>query len=488
MKNQKEFITELDRLAEKWKISALVQMEDQEGAIARRAYGWADGADKRPLSFQDRFCLSAYDLFFLALCYLHLFQQGKMKWSDRVSDFIPEYPYGKRITIAHLLRMESALPDELYQVRMPLLQKEKVHADLSDEEKYRREYAVKAADIPFSQVLWHLADKQPEGEPGKKEDGSVSAVFFLSEILRRHQGMNPREYLMTHIFAPLGMRDTRPGNDATVECFGCMGDDQLVSLPALSADHAFTTTLADMHRLSRVIVEKRLFSARMLQLALREKREYQGLGFCRMGEIWHADVFPGMLGNWLRIYFNFEEKMTWVILCSRDFIMRREEAHWAAFSMELRLHWQYARAYPENPEFVKITGKNVWEALTIELTQEQLSFVPDAKSCIAVSLARRQPVYMLKDHGLPAGIAALSIDRNKREYQISFLQIDHRLQGRGYGRLLLSKALEVLKTEGAEKLEIGVNRFNIPAQRLYQSVGFEAKGVYEGFMEMEMKL
>lgn len=489
MKNQLDFIKEMDRLAEKWDISALIRMEDQDGPIIEKAYGFADGKKERPLRFSDRFCLSAHDMFFLALCFLHLFQQGKIRLNDKLSDYIPEYPEGKRITIAQLIRMESGIPDELYQVRLPGLQQDAAHAALSDEEKFRAEYIVKARDAEFAQVLDHIKGMELSHIPGKENDGNTTVIWFLAEILRRIQGQTPLEYLMQHIFAPLHLADTRPGNDATVDFFAVMGDDQLVPVPALSPSHAFTTTLADMHRLSRALVEGRILSDRVLQLALKIKWDYNGLGFCRMGEIYFADVYPGMLGNWLRIYFNFKEKMTWVILCSRDFTMRREiQGGWNAFPSELRRYWQYTRAYPEKPELVKITGKNVWDAMAVEITQAQYSYVPDAKTCVAVSLARRRPVYMLKDHGLVAGIIALNIDEKKKEYHVDFLQVDRRLQGRGYGRILLTHGIDILKAAGAKKLEIGVNRFNTPAQRLYLNAGFKLERIYEDFMELKMEL
>ena len=71
---------------------------------------------------------------------------------------------------------------------------------------------------------------------------------------------------------------------------------------------------------------------------------------------------------------------------------------------------------------------------------------------------------------------------------MDFLQVDHRLQGRGYGRILLNHGIDILKNAGAKKLEIGVNRFNIPAQRLYLNAGFKLERIYEDFMELKMEL
>lgn len=488
MKDKEAFVKHVDRLAEKWDISAVISMQDQEGTILEKAYGYAERDANRKMTLQDRFCLSVHNNFFLGLCILHLAQEGKLALNTRLEACIPEYNTGANITVSQLLRAESGLPDELYQVRIPEMQKDPAHAALSDEEKYRREFEVKIQDKPFGEILKALEGKELEHIPGQEDDGSATAIFFLAEIIRRIFGKNPREYLLEHFFAPLGMQDTRPGNDETVKHAGVMGDDQLVALPGAGAAHCFTTTLSDMNKLARALAKKRIFSEKIWKSALKCKREYCGLGFCKQGELFFADEFPSLAGDYLRMYFQFEEGMSWVYLLGEEFISRHEKNEWRAFSGEVRSEWQYGRAYPKKPELKKVTGKNVWEAMEIQIKPEQLSFVPDAKSCIASSLAHRQPVYVLMDHGLPMGIAALTIKPKQKEYHVSFLQVDYRLQGRGYGRILLTHAVRLLKEAGAKKLEIGVNRFNIPAQKLYMSVSFQLDTVYEGFMRLKMEL
>ncbi|MBE5781736.1 MAG: GNAT family N-acetyltransferase [Clostridiales bacterium] len=486
--NQEEFTARVDALATKWDISAVLLMENREGVMLEKAYGYADRKAGRKMTLQDRFCLSAHVNFFLGLCVLHLYEAGKFSLNAKVGEWIPEYKTGAAVTVSQLLRAESGIPDELYQVRIPALQKDPAHAALSNEEKFQREFEEKVKDVSFEEVLRHIEGKELDHIPGQEDDGNTTAISFLAEIIRRASGLLPREYLMQHIFRPLGMEDTRPGNDETVMHQGCMGDDQLVPLPRAEARHCFTTTLSDMNKLARAIAEKRLFSEKTMKLALKCKREFCGLGFCKQGDLYFADEFPSLAGDYLRMYFQFEEGMSWVYLLGEELISRHEENEWRAFSNEVRRAWQYERAYPKKPELKKVTGKNVWDAMEIQIRPEQLSFVPDAKSCIASSLAHRQPVYVLMDHGLPVGIAALTIKPRQKEYHVSFLQVDHRLQGRGYGRILLTHAVRLLKEAGAKKLEIGVNRFNIPAQKLYMSVGFQLDTVYEGFMRLKMEL
>jgi ribosomal protein S18 acetylase RimI-like enzyme len=47
--------------------------------------------------------------------------------------------------------------------------------------------------------------------------------------------------------------------------------------------------------------------------------------------------------------------------------------------------------------------------------------------------------------------------------------VDRRYQNRGFGRIMLSRGLEILKQNGAKRIEIGVNRYNFAAQKLYSA-------------------
>jgi len=82
------------------------------------------------------------------------------------------------------------------------------------------------------------------------------------------------------------------------------------------------------------------------------------------------------------------------------------------------------------------------------------------------------------------GLLILDIDKKKNHYYIDIVQIDRRYQGRGYGKIMMLWAVDYLRNQGAKELEIGVNRFNIAAQKLYRSVGFDIKAIYEDGMTM----
>lgn len=82
-------------------------------------------------------------------------------------------------------------------------------------------------------------------------------------------------------------------------------------------------------------------------------------------------------------------------------------------------------------------------------------------------------------------MVAFSIDSTNEKYYIESVLIDKKYQQRGFGKIMMIKGIEHLKSLGCKHLSIGVNRFNIAAQNLYKSVGFKEKTVYEEFVELE---
>lgn len=489
MKDAEGFIAQAEAEARRWDVSTVLSVRDRDGFHWERAFGYADRAAGRPMTTDQRFCLDVENGFYLTLCVMHLAERKMLRLSDLVSRYIPEYSHGDRIRVRNLLRWNAGIPDHWTAVRMPALQKNPAHAALSHRERFCREYELHAQSISFSEILRDINDRELVHDPGVEDDGGETGFAFLAEIVRRVAGMSARDYLFENFFAPLGMTHTRPGNDATTALYGVLRDTELVALPQLSPAGAFTTTLQDMDTLARALVEKRFLSEKTWALMLRCNADMAAMGFVKRGELYTADLFPWKTRNICQLWLDFDGGGSIVMLSSEEPKLRLDEnRRWASFPACLRQAWQVGRVYPRQPELKRVNGKNVGNAVAIELAPEQLAFVPECARCIASTLARRQPAYVLMDHGLAVGMAGLTIQPEKKNYDVTFLQVDRRYQGRGYGRILLTQAMAILKARGADKLTIGVNRFNLPALALYRSAGFTEKEVYDEFVEMELTL
>ena len=159
------------------------------------------------------------------------------------------------------------------------------------------------------------------------------------------------------------------------------------------------------------------------------------------------------------------------------------------FRKEMRGALSEIFTYPKDPKMVLYNKHNCIGAMNLEVTKEQLDFVDDAKTtiCYAAGYPHHR-VFVEEESGRAVGLLDLYVNKKKQQYEISIVLIDKRYQHRGFGKVMLRFAVDYLKAQGAKRLTIGVNRFNIPAQRLYRSVGFTEDNVYEEGMIMSQTL
>jgi uncharacterized protein YbbC (DUF1343 family)/CubicO group peptidase (beta-lactamase class C family) len=116
-------------------------------------------------------------------CVMKLFEQGKIRLSDRVTEYLPEFQGGKSdITIRNLLTHFSGLREDL---------------DL------KPEWSGYETGIRLA-----LAEKSRTA-PGERFVYSDINFILLGEIVRVVSGKPLNEFAEEEIFAPLGMHDTR---------------------------------------------------------------------------------------------------------------------------------------------------------------------------------------------------------------------------------------------------------------------------------------
>jgi uncharacterized protein YbbC (DUF1343 family)/CubicO group peptidase (beta-lactamase class C family) len=114
---------------------------------------------------------------------MKLVEDGRIRLTDRVSDYIPGFErYNKtNITIRHLMTHTSGL-----------------RPDLDSADPWN------GADTAIQLAI----EEVPTAAPGERFVYSDINYFLLGDIVRRVSGMRLDEFAKTHIFEPLGMKDT----------------------------------------------------------------------------------------------------------------------------------------------------------------------------------------------------------------------------------------------------------------------------------------
>lgn len=82
------------------------------------------------------------------------------------------------------------------------------------------------------------------------------------------------------------------------------------------------------------------------------------------------------------------------------------------------------------------------------------------------------------ENGLAIGFAALHVHNTPSKGRISRIEdvvVDGAFQGRGYGKLLMEKLLEIAKKEKVNYIELTSKKIRTAARKFYESYGFQVR-------------
>lgn len=135
---------------------------------------------------------------------MRLYEQGKLDIADPLSKYFPDYRYGDKIQLIHLLSQRSGIPD--YSVNSV------------DEKVYISCYGVKGKSITVETSDTAETNQQKirdffmstdlQFEPGTAFDYSDSNFALLAEIVAQVGGTRYHDYVRQEFFEPLGMEHT----------------------------------------------------------------------------------------------------------------------------------------------------------------------------------------------------------------------------------------------------------------------------------------
>ena len=149
-------------------------------------YGMANLEHDVPNTLQTVFRLASLTKPFTAAAVLQLQEQGLLDVNDTVDHYLPDYPHGGEITINQLLNHTSGTPD--YEFLRPSM-------------TFRD-------PVSLDELIDIFADLPLDFPPGSQWNYSNSGYAVLTAIIETVSGQNYADYLVQHIFRPLGMDST----------------------------------------------------------------------------------------------------------------------------------------------------------------------------------------------------------------------------------------------------------------------------------------
>jgi len=162
--------------------------------IYHQALGFSNAEIKKPVSTTSLFNIASCSKAFTAVSIGILVDEGKVKWTDKVVDYFPEFKLAddyitRELTIEDLLCHRSGLGTFFGD----LLWYNTTYTDAEVMKRMRNEPITRRFGIEF---------------------GYQNIMFMIAgDIIQKVTGLTWSEFVETRIFKPLGMVQTRPSND-----------------------------------------------------------------------------------------------------------------------------------------------------------------------------------------------------------------------------------------------------------------------------------
>jgi diamine N-acetyltransferase len=147
---------------------------------------------------------------------------------------------------------------------------------------------------------------------------------------------------------------------------------------------------------------------------------------------------------------------------------------------------------PENQavSLREVTKDNVREVVSLEVAQEQSSYV--ATNAKSIAEAYFEPKAWFRAIGAGdelVGFAMIYRDPAAGMFYVWRFMIDARHQGRGYGRRAMELLLDEARADGAREITLSVVPGEHSALDFYRGLGFEETGNIEhGELELRLSL
>lgn len=215
------------------------------------AYGDANKDFGIPNRVNTRYNIGSIGKTFTATAIMQLVQAGKLKLSDPLGKYLPDFPHAEKssITVQHLLNHSSGLGDYM------------AHPD----------YPAKMASIStIADILPLIYSEKPLFSAGERFEYSNSAMVLAGAIIETISGQSYPEYLQQHIFAPAGLTETALAQEQDVLPNRSIGYSPTASggvqanvrtvMPA-SSDGGLRTTVTDLLRFDQALYGNKLLNA-----------------------------------------------------------------------------------------------------------------------------------------------------------------------------------------------------------------------------------
>lgn len=161
--------------------------------IYERAIGWADHLHRDSLKINSVFELASVSKPFTSTAIMMLVEDGKLKLTQNVKEFYPDFPYDS-ITVELLLTHKSGMMNYVYFV----------------DDLWKAQKKNERTGITNQDVMKLIAEHQPNpySKPNRRFHYNNSNYMVLAAIIEKVSGQKYSQFMAENIFKPIGMKNT----------------------------------------------------------------------------------------------------------------------------------------------------------------------------------------------------------------------------------------------------------------------------------------
>ncbi|MDT7828190.1 serine hydrolase domain-containing protein [Pricia sp. S334] len=196
-------------------VGAGVSIVKGDSIVVSEGFGKRKSGERDKVDGETVFRLGSLSKGFAGVLAAELEDEGKLHWSDKVRDFVPDFQLGDikntaKITLAHILSHTSGTPYHSY-------------TNLVD------------AGIPIGKIASMFKKVNPISEPGAMYSYQNAMFSLSSEIMREASGEDFAEALQNRFFNPLEMCSTTTD-------FDILSQNANVAIPHVRATRGWRST------------------------------------------------------------------------------------------------------------------------------------------------------------------------------------------------------------------------------------------------------
>ncbi len=200
-----------------------------------------------------------------AACILQQVQVGNLRTDETIDKYFPDFPHAYKITIDHLLHMDSGIVDYV-----------------NNPYKFYKGTGTNAATkftdgkLTDEEILSFLNRTELEFEPGTKFAYSNTNYYLLALILEQVTGETYAEYIQKNIFDVCGMQNSTScevGNITSVPAEMCGGEYMQAGKSARGAGDVHSN-VCDMLLWDRALFANKVIDAKQLEYMTQMRNGY----------------------------------------------------------------------------------------------------------------------------------------------------------------------------------------------------------------------